>query len=632
MLMQLGRLGAFALLVGLVVIADSRSSSQEPQPAPMNPGAVPGVPQGVEVLARGPIHEAFATPSSEAKPTQAVPKRPPAPLEELPPEEKPEGEVVWVGGYWGWDDDRQDFLWVSGCWRIKPQEKEWVAGYWRQTGHEWQWVPGFWNSTPRDNRPPDVTYYPEPPAPPAVAPGVAPGPDMFYVPGYWMWNGDRYAWRAGYWNRARAGYVYVPSHYRWSPSGYVFIAGYWDLAVSRRGVLYAPVYIDAVVVGPRFAYTPYYAVTDTVMLDAMFIRPASCHYYFGDYYSPRYTSLGYESCAIYSRRHYEPIIVYQAWEYRDRPRWFELQIGLTVDRYHGRAPVPPRTLVQQNTVINNVTVNNVTNINNVTVNNVKSNVVTNNIQQTPALAPAKNVLAARGEKTVALDAASRTQVRASTQATQQAVAQQRVQSEQPLQGAVNPGRPRVASLNVPPTPPVGKAPSTAAGNPSGVGGLTKPGTPPMTGGLTKSPTTPTNPSIAGGLPKSPTTNPPMTGGLTKSPTTPTNPPMTGGLPKSPTNPPMTGGLPKSPTNPPMTGGLPKSPNAPAGTGFTKVPPTTNPGTGTGAPSIGQPGSPMNPPIGGPPISGQPTLQPPRTGTQPPPRPGPPRKDEKKKSN
>ncbi len=609
MWMQLGRLGAFALLVGMTVLADSYSSSQEPQPAPRNADGVPEVPKGVEVLARGPIHEAFATPSSEAKPTQAVPKRPPTPIEELPPEEKPEGEVVWVGGYWGWDDDRQDFLWVSGCWRIKPAEKEWVAGYWRQTGDEFQWVPGFWNATPRDNRPPEVTYYPEPPAPPNVAPGVAPGPDMIYVPGYWMWNGDRYAWRAGYWNRARQGYLYVPSHYRWTPSGYVFIGGYWDLAVSRRGVLYAPVYIDAVVVGPRFSYTPYYAVTDTVMLDAMFIRPASCHYYFGDYYSARYTSLGYESCVVYSRRHYEPIIVYQAWECRDRPRWYESHYALTVERYHGRAPVPPRTLVQQNTVINNVTVNNVTNVNNVTVNNV----TTNNIQKTAALAPAKNVLASRGEKTVALNAASRTQVRASTQATQQAVAQQRVQSEAPSQGAANPGRPRVASLNVPTTPPVTKS---GVGNPSSVGGLTKPGTTPLSNPVAKSPTG--QAPISNPVAKSSTGQAPISNPVAK---TPTNPAPVGGLPKSqPTttfNPPPMTGPPKGPaTTSPVTGGtapigsLPKNPVGPPG----------------------QPGSPTNPQIGGPPNSGPPVVQPPaRPGTPPPARPAPPRKDEKKKS-
>src|SRR5262249_35491602 len=139
----------------------------------------------------------------------------------------------------------------------------------------------------------DVTYYPEPPAPPNMAPpGDPPAADMLYVPGYWSWGGDRYVWRAGYWTQARAGWVDLPSPYRWTPLGYVFVAGYWDYSLSRRGVLYAPVVVDTVVVGPRFVYTPYYAVTDTVVLDAFFVRPAFGFYYFGDYYGPRYRSIG----------------------------------------------------------------------------------------------------------------------------------------------------------------------------------------------------------------------------------------------------------------------------------------------------------------------------------------------------
>src|SRR5437868_4027373 len=46
------------------------------------PGAPP-VPKGVEVMARGPVHEAFATPTAEAEPTTPIPKKPPLPLEEM---------------------------------------------------------------------------------------------------------------------------------------------------------------------------------------------------------------------------------------------------------------------------------------------------------------------------------------------------------------------------------------------------------------------------------------------------------------------------------------------------------------------------------------------------------------------
>src|SRR5947209_6439232 len=99
---------------------------QAQQAAPESAGAateLPPAPKGVEVLARGPVHEAFATPTAEPQATKPVPKQPPKPLDELPPEEKPEGDVVWIGGYWHWDDERNDFLWVTGIWRVVPPGK-----------------------------------------------------------------------------------------------------------------------------------------------------------------------------------------------------------------------------------------------------------------------------------------------------------------------------------------------------------------------------------------------------------------------------------------------------------------------------------------------------------------------------
>jgi hypothetical protein len=45
----------------------------------------------------------------------------------MPPDEKPEGEVIWINGYYAWDDERNDFLWVSGIWRTPPPSKRWVC-------------------------------------------------------------------------------------------------------------------------------------------------------------------------------------------------------------------------------------------------------------------------------------------------------------------------------------------------------------------------------------------------------------------------------------------------------------------------------------------------------------------------
>jgi hypothetical protein len=371
-------LGLTLLLLAVPVVAQSPD--------------LPPVPAGIEVQARGPVHEAFATPTAEHCETPLVPQRPPAPIEEMPPAEKPDGSVIWIGGYWAYDDERHDYLWVSGCWRAIPPGRSWVPGYWREHGEKWQWVPGFWTAS---DKAANVVYQPEPPAPPQVAPpGPAPDAESFYVPGHWVWHDGRYQWQAGYWARMQPGYVWIPGHYRWTPYGYVYVAGYWDIALPRRGMLYAPVVVDHTVVGATFVYTPAYAVSDVVVVDTLWVRPACCHYYFGDYYGPVYRRYGYESCIVYSERHYDSIIVYRSWECRNEPRWRERQMAIYVERDAGRAPLPPRTLVQQNITINNTH-------------------VTNNIT---VVAPATKVAADRGIKTVTLPPESRVQARAAAKA------------------------------------------------------------------------------------------------------------------------------------------------------------------------------------------------------------------------
>ena len=335
---------ARTMKVGLALLVAGAGLWRTPQLCGQ-PAAPMALPNGVEVQARGPIHEAFASLTAEAEPSKPIPKRPPKQLDEAPPEEKPEGDVTWIGGYWAWDDERSDFLWVSGTWRAAPPGRTWIAGYWREDGDNWVWVAGFWAAAPKEEaQTQEVTYLPQPPAPPAVAPPPKPAAaDSFYVPGSYVWDGEKYVFRAGYWARVEPGYVWVNAHYRWTPTGYIYVGGYWDLAVSRRGILYSPVFIRPEVVTVGFVYTPYYAVRDTIVLDALFVRPCYCHYYYGDYYGPRYRDYGYESCVVYSRGRYDSIIVYETYQRRSDPAWLEVQIRFQDDRYHGRATLPSRT-------------------------------------------------------------------------------------------------------------------------------------------------------------------------------------------------------------------------------------------------------------------------------------------------
>ncbi len=527
---------------GLLALSPLRGQDAAPDDAP------PPVPKGVEVLARGPVHEAFASLTAEPQPTKAVPKKPPKALQEMPPDEKPEGDAIWISGYWAWDDDRSDFLWVSGVWRTPPPGKQWVAGYWRDQDDGAQWVPGFWQpvAAQQQDAPQDVTYYPKPPDPPAVAaPGTPPSADTFYVPGHWEWNGADYAWRAGFWARVQPGYVWIPAHYRWTPGGYIYLAGYWDYSVKRRGVLYAPVIIDPNVVDATYVYTPAYAVDDTVVVDALFVRPCTCHYYFGDYYDVSYRDCGFTSCVVYSRSNYDSIVVYERYEHRDDPTWFNVQVNVYNDRVAGRAPVPPRTLNQQVTVVNNTTVINNTVVNNVNNTNVNNTNVTVNrqVMKTAVLAPPAKVMAANGVKPVKLDTETRQQVKQQATAVQQ-VAVQRTKSEVATPGGP-PKQPHTAPLAVPP-------PHATAVNPAAQTPRQR-----RSAGLRRNSACRPNPSKPG-----PAAPPPST------PTKPTQPAVTPAVLTTPATPPVS------------------KPNPPATTTTTPAPGTTTPAPGTTTPAPG----------------------------------------------
>src|SRR5581483_4658997 len=171
-------------------------AAADPAAARQNPDQ--GQPQGVEVQTRGPVHEAYAEPTdARPQPPPVVPKQPPEPIPEVPPDQRPEGaNVVWIPGYWDWDGEAQDFLWVSGFWRDEPPGERWVTGYWQQVQGGWARVPGFW--APENVS--EVQYVPEPPEPPEAGPSTPP-PDetSVYAPGTWVWRQDNFYWRPGFW-------------------------------------------------------------------------------------------------------------------------------------------------------------------------------------------------------------------------------------------------------------------------------------------------------------------------------------------------------------------------------------------------------------------------------------------------
>src|SRR5262245_53434777 len=176
-------------VICVIAISTSAQSllAQVPPPSPQVGDDDQPAP-GTEVLTRGPVHEAFATPMElDPKPGPIIKTRPPAPIQEIPPDQKPDGvNIVWIGGYWAFDDEKDDFMWISGLYRNAPPGQAWMPGYWNEVEGGYQWNQGFWAST--NNQ--EVQYLPEEP-PQTLENGPtspAPSEDHFWVPGNWVYQ------------------------------------------------------------------------------------------------------------------------------------------------------------------------------------------------------------------------------------------------------------------------------------------------------------------------------------------------------------------------------------------------------------------------------------------------------------
>jgi hypothetical protein len=243
---------------------------------------------GAEVLTRGPVHEAFAEPFTVSiEEPLRVDREPPEPIDEVPPGVMPEGDdVEWIPGYWGWDDERRDFIWVSGLWRNIPPGQRWVPGSWAQVANGYQWTSGFWTSADTT----DIVYLPDPPASQEEGPNTAaPDDDHFWVPGSWQYANNDYAWQPGYWAPAYEDWTWVPARYVWSPYGSIYCAGFWDYNPFSRGVLFSPVYFPNYVY-PQFV--PQTVVSIGPLMINLFVRPQYGHYYFGNYYGSNFAQVG----------------------------------------------------------------------------------------------------------------------------------------------------------------------------------------------------------------------------------------------------------------------------------------------------------------------------------------------------
>lgn len=67
-----------------------------------------------------------------------------------------------------------------------------------------------------------------PPAPIVERPGPPPHRGFVWVSGYHRWDGARYVWVPGRWDRPpRPRARWVPAHYNHRHGGWVFVEGHW---------------------------------------------------------------------------------------------------------------------------------------------------------------------------------------------------------------------------------------------------------------------------------------------------------------------------------------------------------------------------------------------------------------------
>lgn len=266
-----------------------------------------------DILLRGPVHEAFATPATiDPVDSPIVKRQPPEAIEELLPDHRPRGErVIWIPGYWAFDPTEDDFIWISGVWRNAPPGRQWVPGYWEKAAGGYRWMPGAWVEAGAS-----VAVQAAPPESQERGPSsTRPSNNHFYVPGCWVQQDGRYKWRPGYWVPQQQDWVWVPARYTPTANGYLYSDGYWDYRLNERGRMFAPVRFSAGAdAAAPVSYTPTVVLDNqTQLLLHLFAAPTRGQYFFGDYYGDEYATLGIQPW-FSSQHNFDPLLSFYVWQ------------------------------------------------------------------------------------------------------------------------------------------------------------------------------------------------------------------------------------------------------------------------------------------------------------------------------
>ncbi|HEX5445322.1 MAG TPA: hypothetical protein VFW87_15970 [Pirellulales bacterium] len=274
----------------------------------------------VDVERRGPMHEGFAQPAvTGTNDAFVVSKRPPTPLREYPPVLRPAAsQAAWLPGYWGWDGAKEDFLWITGVWRLPPPGMRWIPGYWSAHDQQLVWTSGFWFPIERRHVHYEAAAPARQPHQPDLPKPADDAREQFYVPGYWMTTSDGPAWRRGHWSPFHEGWVWIPTRRVATPAGSVLLRGYWDYPLSQRGLLFAP--LSAPNARESAAvFTPQAVVNAGQLSGWLFTWAAYGHYCFGDYFGEAERRRGIVPWFAIAT---DPLFAYERWRRQStQPHW-----------------------------------------------------------------------------------------------------------------------------------------------------------------------------------------------------------------------------------------------------------------------------------------------------------------------
>ncbi len=306
--------------------------------------------QGVQVLTRGPVHEAFAeTVTFDPEPGIVVPKAPPAAIEEVPPDQRPEGaNVAWIPGYWGWDDERKRFPLGQrhlarpaagppmGA-RLLGQVRARLSMDFRVLGRRQGDRGAILARAACDGRSRSQhrrAFGRRTPGCPAVGCGsraATPGGPVSGRPC----------------SRIGIGFLPITFGPRAATSSST------ATGITRSAVaaccLRRSISMRACMRGPGFSYSPSTVIDLGVFANHLFLRPQYQHYYFGDYYAANYQAAGfYPSYSYNSGRYgYDPIYAHERWQHRQDGQWEHRVAADFQNRRDHEDARPPRTWAAQ---------------------------------------------------------------------------------------------------------------------------------------------------------------------------------------------------------------------------------------------------------------------------------------------